>query len=40
MTVKVGDKVLFGRHASQTFKIEGQEYITMHEEQIIGVIET
>ncbi|CAH1206638.1 cochaperonin GroES [Candidatus Nitrotoga sp. BS] len=39
MTVKVGDKVLFGRHASQTFKIDGQEYITMHEEQIIGVIE-
>ena len=40
MTVKVSDKVLFGRHASQTFKIDGQEYITMHEEQIIGVIET
>ena len=39
MSVKVGDKVLFGKYASQTFKIEGQEYITMHEEEIIGVIE-
>ncbi|MEO6421408.1 MAG: co-chaperone GroES [Candidatus Nitrotoga sp.] len=40
MSVKVGDKVLFGKHARQTFKIEGQEYITMHEEEIIGVIES
>jgi chaperonin GroES len=39
MSVKVGDKVLFGKHARQTFKIEGQEYVTMHEEEIIGVIE-
>ncbi|CAH1385326.1 co-chaperone GroES [Candidatus Nitrotoga sp. M5] len=40
MTVKVGEKVLFGKQARQTFKIEGEEYITMHEEEIIGVIET
>lgn len=39
MNVKVGDKVLFGQYAGQTFKMGGQEYMTMREDDIIGVIE-
>ncbi|MEQ1813160.1 MAG: co-chaperone GroES [Candidatus Nitrotoga sp.] len=39
MNVKVGDKVLFGQYSGQPFKIGGQEYITMREDDIIGVIE-
>lgn len=39
MSVKVGDKVLFGKYAGQTFKMDGQELMTMREEDIIGVIE-
>ena len=39
MSVKKGDKVLFGKYAGQTFKMDGQEYMTMREEDIIGVIE-
>ena len=39
MSVKVGDKVLFGKYAGQTFKIDGQEYMTMREDDIIGVVE-
>jgi len=39
MNVKVGDRVLFGQYAGQAFKIGGQEYMTMREEDIIGVIE-
>ncbi len=39
MNVKVGDKVLFGQYAGQAFKIGGQEYMTMREDDIIGVIE-
>jgi chaperonin GroES len=39
MNVKVGDKVLFGQYAGQTFKMDGQEYMTMREDDIIGVIE-
>ena len=39
MSVKVGDRVLFGQYAGQTFKMGGQEYMTMREEDIIGVIE-
>ena len=39
MSVKKGDKVLFGKYAGQTFKMDGQEYMTMREEDIIGVVE-
>jgi chaperonin GroES len=39
MSVKVGDKVLFGKYAGQAFKMDGQEYMTMREDDIIGVIE-
>ena len=39
MSVKKGDKVLFGKYAGQTFKMDGQEYMTMREDDIIGVVE-
>ena len=39
MSVKVGDKVLFGKYAGQTFKMDGVEYMTMREDDIIGVVE-
>lgn len=39
MNVKVGDRVLFGKYSGQTFKMDGQEYIQMREDDIIGVIE-
>jgi chaperonin GroES len=39
MTVKVGDRVLFGKYAGQAFKMDGQEYMTMREDDIIGIVE-
>ncbi|MCS6944947.1 MAG: co-chaperone GroES [Sutterellaceae bacterium] len=36
--LKVGDKVLFGKYAGQTVKIEGEEYLVMREEDVMGVI--
>ncbi len=39
MSVKVGDKVLFGKYSGQAFKMDGQEYLTMREDDIIGVVE-
>ncbi len=39
MNVKVGDKVLFGKYSGQAFKIDGQELLTMREDDIIGVVE-
>jgi chaperonin GroES len=39
MSVKVGDKVLFGKYSGQSFKMDGQELLTMREDDIIGVVE-
>lgn len=38
LDVKVGDEVLFGKYAGTEVKIEGQEYLIMHETDILGVI--
>ncbi len=36
--LKVGDRVLFGKYAGQTVKVEGDELLVMREEDIMGVI--
>ena len=40
LAVKVGDRVLFGKYAGQTVKVEGDELLVMREEDIMGVIES
>ena len=37
--LKAGDKVLFGKYAGTEIKIEGQEFLIMREDDILGVIE-
>ena len=37
--VKVGARVLFGKYAGQTVKVEGEELLVMREEDIMGVVE-
>jgi len=39
MSVKVGDRVMFGKYSGQAFKLEGQELLTMREDDIIGIVE-
>lgn len=39
LEVKVGDKVLFGKYAGQSVKVDGQELLVVREEDIIGVVE-
>ncbi len=39
MGVKVGDRVLFGKYSGQEFKIDGQDYLHMREDDIIGIVE-
>ena len=39
MDLKAGDRVLFGKYAGQTVKVEGEELLVMREEDIMGVIE-
>ncbi len=38
LDVKVGDKVIFGKYAGQTVKVDGEELMVMREEDIFGII--
>ncbi len=37
--LKLGDRVLFGKYAGQTVKVEGEELLVMREDDVMGVIE-
>lgn len=37
LEVKAGDKVLFGRYSGTELKLDGQEFLMMREEDILGV---
>ena len=39
MDVSVGDKVLFGKYAGQTVKVEGDEVLVIREDEILAVIQ-
>jgi chaperonin GroES len=39
LNVKAGDRILFGRYSGSEIKIEGEEYLMMREDDILGVIE-
>jgi chaperonin GroES len=37
--VKAGDFILFGKYSGQEIKLEGEDYLILREEEILGVIE-
>ncbi|MEN8140034.1 MAG: co-chaperone GroES [Thermodesulfobacteriota bacterium] len=39
MEVKVGDKVLFSKYGGTDIKIEGEDFLIMREDDILGIIE-
>jgi chaperonin GroES len=39
LQVKPGEKVLFGKYAGQTVKLDDEEYLVLKEEDVLGVIE-
>jgi chaperonin GroES len=39
MDVKVGDKILYGKYSGTEIKLEDVEYLIMHQEDILGVVE-
>ena len=39
LDVKAGDTVLFGKYAGQEIKVDGNEYLIIREEEVLGVIE-
>jgi len=38
LTVKPGDKILFGKYAGTEVKIDGEEHLILREEDVLGIV--
>jgi chaperonin GroES len=38
LDVKTGDKILFGKYSGTEIKIDGEEFLIMREEEVLGII--
>ena len=38
MDVKVGDRILYGKYSGTEIKIEDEEHLIMHQEDILGIL--
>ena len=38
LDVKAGDRILFGKYSGTEIKIDGEEYLIMREEEVLGII--
>ena len=39
LDVKAGDRVLFGKYAGTEIKIDGEDFLIMREEEVLGILE-
>ena len=39
LDVKPGDRILFGKYSGSEIKIDGEEYLILKEDEILGVLE-
>jgi chaperonin GroES len=39
LDVKTGDRVLFGKYSGSEIKLDGEEFLIMREDEILGIIE-
>jgi chaperonin GroES len=39
LDVKVGDKILFGKYSGSDIKIDGDEYLIMREDEVLGILD-
>jgi chaperonin GroES len=39
MSVKAGDRVLFGKHSGQTVKVNGEELHILREDDVMAIVE-
>lgn len=37
--VKVGDRILFGKYSGNEIRVDGQEYLIMREDDVLGVLD-
>lgn len=40
LEVKAGDTILFGKYSGSEIKIEGNEYLIMKEDDVLGLVES
>ncbi len=38
LEVKVGDRILFGKYGGTEIKLDGEEFLIMREEEVLGII--
>jgi chaperonin GroES len=39
LTVKVGDKILFGKYSGTEIKVDGEEHLILREDDILAIVE-
>ena len=39
LDVKAGDRILFGKYSGNEIKLDGEEYIIMREDEVLGVLD-
>ena len=39
LDVKVGDRILFGKYSGSDIKLDGEEYMIMREDEVLGVLD-
>lgn len=39
LEVKAGDKILFGKYSGTEVKVEGNDYLIMKEDEILGILQ-
>ena len=39
MDVKAGDTILFGKYSGQEIKLDGDDYLIMREDEVLGVVQ-
>jgi chaperonin GroES len=39
LDVQVGDRILFGKYSGSDIKLDGNEYLIMREDEVLGVLE-
>jgi chaperonin GroES len=39
LDVKKGDRILFGKYSGSDIKIDGNEYLIMREDEVLGILE-
>src|ERR1700756_1427923 len=40
LDVKAGDRILFGKYSGSEIKLDGEEFLIMREDEVLGVIES